>query len=232
MLSSLRRIAIVCVLAIVGLIVGMSSALAHVEVSSDDATRGGEGIITFTMPNESATATVTKLTIEVPAATPIADATVRAIPGWTPTVTMQTLPKPITIDGRQETQAVDTVVWTATDAGLPVGQYQQFSINAELLPDAPTITFKALQTYSDGTEVDWIELQAPGSTTEPEHPAPILTLLPADDSSASSSDAGSSSSSSSGNGLAISALIVGIVALLLGAAAVVLVLRRRVPPGQ
>jgi uncharacterized protein YcnI len=229
------RIAFVALLAMASVTVGMSSALAHVEVSSEDATQGGGGIITFTMPNESATATVIKLTIQVPAATPIADATLQAVPGWTSAVTMQTLPKPIAVDGRQEVEALDTIVWTATDAGLPVGQYQQFSIDAELLPKAPTVVFKALQSYSDGTEVDWIELPAPGSTTEPDHPAPTLTLAAAGSSTDSHSGAGSdgitadgTATSSTGHGLAVSALVVGILAILVSAFAVVLVSRRRV----
>lgn len=39
------------------------------------------------------------------------------------------------------------------------------------------LVFKALQTYSDGDTVRWIDDPAPG--TEPEHPAPVLTLAPA-----------------------------------------------------
>ena len=35
--------------------------------------------------------------------------------------------------------------------------------------------FKALQTYSNGDIVRWIDLQQPGQS-EPEHPAPVLLL--------------------------------------------------------
>ena len=160
----------------------------------------------------------------------------RAVPGWTSAVALQTLSKPMTIDVRQEVQALDTISWTATDAGLPVGEYQQFSIDAELLPDSPTIVFKALQSYSDfkalqsysdGTEVDWIEQPAPGSTTKPDHPAPALTLAPAADSTSSPASSSAAGSSESGRGLAVSGLVLGILAILISGAALVIALRRR-----
>jgi uncharacterized protein len=44
------------------------------------------------------------------------------------------------------------------------------------LPEADTVTFKAIQVYSDGSQVNWTDVPAPGSTAEPEHPAPTLEL--------------------------------------------------------
>ena len=38
------------------------------------------------------------------------------------------------------------------------------------MPKKDTVTFKAIQTYSDGKTVGWIEEQAEGSTEEPEYP--------------------------------------------------------------
>jgi uncharacterized protein len=45
------------------------------------------------------------------------------------------------------------------------------------------LTFKALQTYSNGDVVRWIEQSAPGGP-EPEHPAPSVTLVDKDAASA------------------------------------------------
>ena len=47
------------------------------------------------------------------------------------------------------------------------------------LPQADSMTFKVIQSYSDGSQVAWIEVPAPGSSAEPEHPAPVLKLSPA-----------------------------------------------------
>ena len=54
------------------------------------------------------------------------------------------------------------------------------------LPTADQIVFKALQTYSDGEIVRWID-EAAGA--EAEHPAPVLKLTKKADASASASAA-------------------------------------------
>jgi uncharacterized protein YcnI len=236
----LRRTAAVAVLALLALTMGVASASAHVAVSSPGATQGGYAVITFRVPSESATATTTAVTIQVPAETPLSSARIQPIPGWTHTTTMQTLAKPVSIAGRDITQAIDTITWTANDGvGLRSDEFQEFTISAGPLPESDQIVFKALQSYSDGTRVDWIEQAAPGSTTEPDHPAPTLALAKAsgdnsdadgdgDDTqpsvSASPADAGDDSGSSA---LGVAGLVVAIVALLGAGAAIVLVTRRR-----
>jgi Domain of unkown function (DUF1775) len=63
-----------------------------------------------------------------------------------------------------------------------------FDVFAAPLPKADSMQFKALQTYSDGAVVRWIEpKKADGS--EPEHPAPTLKLTPAVAEGASASAA-------------------------------------------
>lgn len=231
--SLLRRVAVITSLALVALITGMASAAAHVTVSSPDATRGGYAVITFRVPSESATATTTAVTIQVPADTPLSSARIKPIPGWTHTTVMQTLPKPVTIAGREIIQAIDTITWTADDGiGLRSDEFQEFQLSAGPLPESDTIVFKVLQTYSDGTRVDWIEQAAPGSTTEPDHPAPTLALAAATDGSDhhSSDPAQPAASSSDGSGsstLAIVSLVVAGVALLVGGASLAFTTRRR-----
>lgn len=59
------------------------------------------------------------------------------------------------------------------------GQYQGFRVMLGHLPDdAGSLTFKALQTYSNGDIVRWIDVPQPGQA-EPDHPAPVLTLTAA-----------------------------------------------------
>lgn len=238
--SLLRRVAAVATVALLALTMGMASASAHVAVSSPGATQGGYAVITFRVPSESATATTTAVTVQLPADTPLSSARIKPIPGWTHATTMQTLTPPVTIAGREITQAIDTITWTADDGiGIRSDEYQEFQISAGPLPEADQIVFKALQNYSDGTRVDWIEQAAPGSTTEPDHPAPTLALAAAsaggshgdDDSvgteptvTAEASDAGSDDSGSST--LAVASLVVAIIALL-GAGAAIMLTRRR-----
>lgn len=233
----LRRAVAVVVLALLALTVGMASASAHVTVNSPGATQGGYAVITFRVPSESAAATTTAVTIQAPAETPLASARIKPIPGWTHTTTMQTLDKPVTIAGREIIQAIATITWTADDGiGLRSDEFQEFQISTGPLPETDTIVFKAVQTYSDGTRVDWIEQPVPGSTTEPEHPAPTLALAPAtaggsDDGDAAptaSVDAGASTGDDSGSAtLGIVAMVVAIAALLGAGASLALTTRRR-----
>ena len=74
------------------------------------------------------------------------------------------------------TEAVSQVTWSG--GTIEPGQFQQFTVSVGLPDDADELEFKALQTYSDGTVVRWIEAETPGGA-EPEHPAPVLTLTAA-----------------------------------------------------
>ncbi|MGW2373891.1 DUF1775 domain-containing protein [Kitasatospora sp. NPDC001683] len=56
---------------------------------------------------------------------------------------------------------------------------QDFTVDLGALPDGTDkVVFKALQTYSDGNIVRWIE-EAQDGQKEPEHPAPVLHLTAA-----------------------------------------------------
>jgi uncharacterized protein len=146
-------------------------ASAHVTVHSGDATPGGDDAeIVFRVPNEEPAPT-TKVEIALPADKPIAGVYAEAKPGWTFTIRRTKLATPIKTDDGDITTAVVDVVWTATAGGIPVGGYDDFTLAAGHLPETASITFKAVQTYRDGTVVRWIETGASA-----QHPAPVLTL--------------------------------------------------------
>jgi uncharacterized protein YcnI len=179
----MRKLVVAAVVAVVlALFIAPTAASAHVTVSSEDATRGGTGVLTFRVPTESATASTIKLQVQLPTATPIASVLIQPVPGWTAHAITAKLATPITTDdGDKVTEAVSEIDWTATSAATAIkpGEFQQFVISAGPLPNVATLSFGAIQTYSDGTVVKWIESPAPGSTTEPAHPAPVLTLAAA-----------------------------------------------------
>jgi uncharacterized protein YcnI len=138
-------------------------ASAHVTVSSDDAMPGDEAVLSFTVPTESATASTTALAVELPR---FDDVAVRPHPGWTYTV--------------QHTAAGYEVDWHAASAASAIkpGEFDVFEVSVGPLPHAESISFGAVQTYSDGTVVAWNQSPAPGSTVEPDHPKPTLRLTP------------------------------------------------------
>jgi uncharacterized protein YcnI len=179
-------------------------------------------VLTFRVPTESATASTTEVAVTMPTATPIASASVEPVPGWTATVSTTRLAKPIETDDGRLTSAVSRIVWKADSAAAAIapGEFQRFSVSAGPLPDVPELVLPTLQTYSDGTSVNWNE-RASGSA-EPEHPAPVLRLAAAADEPAASAPATAAASAdataASGD---TAALAVGIVAVVLAAAALV-----------
>ncbi len=154
-----------------------ANASAHVTVSAPGATRGGsDQEITFRVPVEKNVDT-TGLTVALPTDTPIASVLVKPVPGWTHTEQISKLAKPIVTDDGRITTAVSLITWKARPGqGLHPGEYGAFTVIAGQLPDAPSITFRALQTYADGSVVRWNQVAAPGSTDEPGDPAPVLAL--------------------------------------------------------
>ena len=158
-------------------------ASAHVTVNSTDATQGGYAVITFRVPTESDTASTTALKVQLPTDTPFASVSVQPHPGWSFTTKTTKLASPIkTDDGDEISQAVSEIDWKADSAATAIkpGEFDQFNVSAGPLPKVKSITFKAVQVYSDGSQVNWIDVPAPGSTVEPEHPAPTLQLAAAD----------------------------------------------------
>jgi uncharacterized protein YcnI len=153
-------------------------ASAHVTVHADDPHQGATDVkVSFRVPNESDKATTTKVQIFFPTDHPLVSVLVEPTPGWTVATTSATLAKPVKTDDGTITSAVSEVTWTGSH--IPVGGFQDFNVVTGVLPDASSLTFKALQTYSDGNVVRWIQTVPPGAP-EPDSPAPILTLLPAE----------------------------------------------------
>lgn len=202
-------------------LVTAGSASAHVSVSSPAAVQGGYASITFKVPTESATASTTAMKVQLPADQPLASVSVLPVPGWSYQVTKAKLAKPISSDDGDITEAVSVVEWKASSAGdaIKPGEFNQFTISAGPLPKAASMTFKAVQTYSDGSTVSWIEQAAEGSAAEPEHPAPVLKLAAGGPSASSPTAASVSSSDDDGNGAAVTGLVLSIVALLVAGAA-------------
>ena len=218
--------------AVAGTVAALTLALAvpasaHVTVNPNTAVQGGYAKVTFRVPNESDTDSTTKVEVNLPADTPFASVSLKPVAGWTVAPVKSKLAKPIEAHGSPISEAVTKITWTATgDAAIKPGQFQEFDVSLGPLPEVPQIVFKALQTYSDGTVVRWID-EPTTDGTEPEKPAPVLKLTPAAaaadaPAAATSSDAPSVSASAEtaadGNGTwaGIVGIVLGLAALGLG----------------
>jgi uncharacterized protein YcnI len=182
------RLAVILLAALTSFAAATGLASAHVSVSSPDASAGGYGKLTFRVPNESDAASTVKIRIQFPTDTPLASLRTQPIPGWTASTTRTQLDPPVTDDdGAEITEAISVVEFTAAaGAGIGPGEFQEFSLSGGPFPDAESLTFPVVQSYSDGTEAAWIEPTVDGQA-EPEHPAPVLSLT-ADRATAGGSD--------------------------------------------
>ncbi len=158
---------------------GASAAGAHVEVVPASAPKGGSEILSFSVPNEEPTANTVAVEIDLPTEHPIPSVLTKPMAGWSVAVEKTKLAKPVKSDDGDVTEAVTKITWTATDGGLQPGEFDLFTISAGPLPtNTNQLVFKAIQTYSDGTTVNWIQQTVKGAP-EPDHPAPVLELTKA-----------------------------------------------------
>jgi uncharacterized protein YcnI len=224
-MSLLKRSALVA-----GTVAALTLALAvpasaHVTVNANTAVQGGYAKVTFRVPNESDTAGTTKVEVNLPAETPFASVSLKPVAGWTMAAVKSKLAQPIEAHGTPITEAVTKITWTAAaDATIKPGQFQEFDVSLGPLPKVPQVVFKALQTYSDGTIVRWID-EPTTDGTEPEKPAPVLklTAAPAVDAPAAATSTDTPSVAASavepdGNGTwaGLVGIGLGLVALVLG----------------
>jgi len=206
-----RRVLLVLGGAGVGLVALAGTAYAHVTITPGSAPQGSTAELTFKVPDEESAAATVQVQVQVPTDHPIAQFLVKPVPGWTVTVQTVTLPKPVVTDDGSFSTAVSEVTWSGGKI-LP-GQYQDFSVSADPLPTGVRqLVFKAIQTYSNGDVVRWIDLPQAGQP-EPEHPAPALTLTPAGGNSTAAADGQGAAPAASGGGTGSST-----TALALGAA--------------
>lgn len=220
----MRRLLVVLTGVFAGALLLAAPASAHVTVSSDDAAPGGYAQVTFAVPDESATASTTALAVQLP---DFAQVLVQPRPGWAFTTTKAKLAEPITDDdGNQISSVVRQVRWKATGGGIRPGSFDTFTLSVGPLPKAKSVSFGALQTYSDGKVVTWNQVAAPGSSAEPEFPKPTLQLTAAADPTPAAA-ASSSSARTSTTGVTVLSIVALVVAAAALGVAVVGSARRR-----
>jgi uncharacterized protein YcnI len=222
-----------------GLVVGSAlTAWAHVEVEADPARVGATDVLlTFHVPNEEAPAVTRAVTFVMPSDHPLIGVTAKPQNGFRPSTTTRHVSPSLPGTHGPVSEVVSQVTFSG---GTITGKDEKpFVLHVDKLPaGVRTLTFKALQRYSNGKTVAWIEVAANGGA-EPEHPAPVLTLTGPAPSPSLSPSASSPATvaaiaprqpSPTSSGPPAAAL--GLGALAVGAAAIVAVLlRRRAEPG-
>ncbi|MEW1933616.1 YcnI family protein [Rhodococcus sp. NPDC079359] len=215
MKSSLSRALFVSGATVGALLIGAGAASAHVVVSAPDAAQGGYSVLTFRVPTESDTASTSSVKVTLPG---LNSARTQPVPGWTSTVE------------KDSADLAVSVTWTANPGSeVGPGQFQQFLLSAGPLPEQETVSFPATQTYTDGEVVEWNEPMTEDGS-EPELPAPTLTLAAAGSGDAhgsvhtettAASEASTSSEDNTARWLAGVGLVLGAVGAGLGIGATI-----------
>ncbi|GIJ06961.1 YcnI family protein [Micromonospora andamanensis] len=198
----------------------VAPASAHVTISPEVAEQGGYGRFAFRVPNESDEASTTKVEVFLPENAAIGSVSTTPVPGWTAAVEKRTVDPPVQVHGAEISEVVAKVTWTATaDAAIAPGTFQEFPVLLGPLPETDQMVFKALQTYSDGAVVRWIDLPPGPGGEEPATPAAVLTLTPPDAASPTEAPADAPAAAPSddsddegGNGLAVGLGVAGLIA--------------------
>lgn len=217
-----RRIAAVA--AVAGALAVPAAAQAHVTVQPTAVPAGAETVLAVRVPNERDDASTVKLEVKLPPG--FVSAAWEALPGWSVRAVKQKLQKPVQTDDGPIDEQVSEIIWTAsgTKTGIQPGEFRDFPLSVVIPGKAgQTLTFKALQTYSNGSIVRWIG--APGA----DDPAPQVKLTAATTAGAGGSGgtrqqanaqspppAAPSSDSGSSDTLGIIALVLGALGLIVG----------------
>lgn len=234
----MKHITLASVVAL-GALAAPAVAQAHVTLQPKTAAAGAYVVENVRVPNESDEAATTKVAVQFPEG--FASASYQPVDGWSVKVVKEKLATPVKTDDGEITEGVKTITWTATSKanGIAPGQFQDFPLSVQIPGKAgDTLTFKALQTYSDGTVARWI------GAPDADKPAPQVQVTeaaethhapaaPAADGTATTENTSapavatsSADDADDSNTLAIVALVVGALGLAAGGAGLVSARRR------
>jgi uncharacterized protein YcnI len=225
-----RRLTPALVVAGLAIVVNAPLARAHVTVNPGEAPKGGFAKLAFRVSNERPDAGTTTLEVNLPEDHYIANVSVRPKEGWTYEVERHQLKEPLDNHGDEITEVVSKVTWTG--GVIRPGEFDEFEVSVGPLPeDADQLVFPTLQAYEGGEIVRWTDEPLP-SGEEPEHPAPLLTLVKTENEPASNrghaaasggvtvENAATQDDVHSANALGTIGIIVGTLGLLAGGFAV------------
>lgn len=202
---------------------------AHVTPDKDEVAAGGRATVGFSTSHGCEEAPTDAMVFEIPE--PIVSVNPVVHPGWDIDIEMEDLDEPVeAAHGDPITERTKTVTFRAQDGNeLVNGLRDTFGISFQVPEDAEgeTLFFKVLQQCPEGGENAWIE-EYTGEGEEPEHPAPVVNVGPAEPEEGeevaaepaattgevAAADDGDDGSSS--DGLAIAGIVMGTLGLAAG----------------
>jgi len=200
------------VAAVLAFLLAASGASAHVTVYPQTAASGTFEKFTVRVPTEKDIPTV-GVKVLIPEGVNISR--FKPVPGWSYTLE------------RDSTGKIVSVEWTADNEGWASTEFGEFEMTGRIADDAVELVWKAYQTYSDGSVVEWTG--APGSDTPASVTAVVKGSGGGDPHGAAPSSGAATADGSGGSSLSmeLTALIISILAMLLSMIALVRILRSR-----
>jgi uncharacterized protein YcnI len=238
----IRKLTTVGSLAVLGMLGLASQVQAHVSLHPNTLPAGSFPTIDIRVPSEEPSANTTKIAVQFPPG--FLDVSIGYMPGWNSRTVTQKLATPVKTDEATITEQVREVIWSG--GKIPPDHFLAFLISTTI-PEGDagkTLTFKTIQTYSNGKVVHWIgppSADQPAPTVNVTQKGGVLEDVAGTEAGPGNAQAASQTSGTTGTkessskkaskGLGIAALVVGIAALVAALIALVLVLRRRSRPG-
>ncbi|MEH6992662.1 YcnI family protein [Neobacillus drentensis] len=214
----MKKIVTLLVSMIGALFLFTSVASAHVTIGPKETSQGAYEMFTVKVPSEKEDASTAKIQVLIPEDVNITRFEPK--PGWKYEIQ------------KDDSDKITTVTWTTEGEGLSATEFGQFNMNGKVGDKATEIVWKAIQTYSDGSVVEWVEAQ------EANYPASITVVNPADssahghgektsDKAASSEEKATEEVKETSVSASNTPLYLSIVAIIAGLIALVISLKKR-----
>jgi uncharacterized protein YcnI len=190
-------------------------ASAHVVVLPEETTQGAYEVFTVRVPTEKEIPT-TK--VQVTFSNDVKVSRFEPKPGWKYEIT------------KDANDKITSVTWIATGNGIGATEFEQFNMQGKVSDTAKEIVWKAVQTYKDGSVVEWVgaeDSDSPASVTKV-HPKQENTQTDHHSHHATSpTKENTSETSGQTDNTSNLPLYISLIALVLGIVAIVVSLRKR-----
>ena len=170
------------------LFVCAGSSFAHVVLVDKSAPAGSAYKAAFLVGHDCDGSATTGISVQIPAGFQGAKPYPKA--GWTLAVSKAKLAQPYDSHGKQITEDVSSVTWTAAgkDAALPDAYVDEFMLRGTLPNTSGPLWFKVLQTCENASQ-DWSQNPATGTSTQGLKSPAVLLQVTANPNAAQASAA-------------------------------------------
>ncbi|KPV61114.1 nuclear export factor GLE1 [Paenibacillus sp. A3] len=138
----MKKLHFALALGLLASMLGGGFASAHVTVLPKETTQGSYEKFAVRVPTEKEIPTI-KVEVKFPLDS-VSISRFEPKPGWKYELT------------KDANNKITGVVWTATGEGLGATEFGEFYIQGKVADTATAITWKAYQTYKDGSVVEWV----------------------------------------------------------------------------